>query len=229
MFHSSLVGRRDLGGEIFRRIRKAILDGSNEHLADSGSRHSAGHRAIFPAMRTAAGLWNGEGMGKVMTAAVLAAALCSGWLGGYITAFSDVTGGLERVPDAMGIATMQPMTDVVMENALFFLAFLGTPILSLILAVVALREMGRAGSWAILVGSVLIVVGVFGVTVGIHVPLNDSLAELDPASAAAADVWRTFLDRWLLWNHVRAISGVAAAAEFLLALIARVADSSSST
>ncbi|MCT7374550.1 anthrone oxygenase family protein [Chelativorans salis] len=75
----------------------------------------------------------------------------------------------------------------------------------------------------------LIVVGVIGVTVGIHVPLNDALVGMNPASAAAADVWRTFLDRWLLWNHVRAISGIAAAAAFLLALIARVAASSSST
>ncbi|MCV0395757.1 MAG: DUF1772 domain-containing protein [Rhizobiaceae bacterium] len=168
-------------------------------------------------------------MDKAVTAAILTAALGAGLLGGYVNAFSDVANSLERVPDTMGITSMQAMIDVVMENALFFLVFLGTPVLSLILAVVAVRGIGRAGSWAILIGSMLMVVGVFGVTVGIHVPLNNSLTELDPASAAAADLCRTFLDRWTLWNHVRAISSVGAAIAFMLALVARVASSPSST
>lgn len=159
-------------------------------------------------------------MSRIMTGALFFATLGSGLLGGYIIAFSDVVNGLELVPDTTGIAAMQAMIDVVMGNALFFLAFLGTPVLSIILALFALSSIRRPGSWALLLGGLLVIVGVFGVTVGIHVPLNEALAQLDPASIAGSNFWRTFLERWILWNHVRAFSGVGATAAFIWALAA---------
>jgi uncharacterized membrane protein len=49
------------------------------------------------------------------------------------------------------------------------------------------------------------------VTVAFNVPLNDRLDTADIAGAAAATVWHDYLTQWAAWNHVRALSGSAAA------------------
>jgi len=51
-----------------------------------------------------------------------------------------------------------------------------------------------------------------------NVPLNNAVAAMDPASSNAASLWAEYARQWTAWNHVRTISGIAAAALFLIAM-----------
>ena len=51
-----------------------------------------------------------------------------------------------------------------------------------------------------------------------NVPLNNAVAAMDPASSNAASLWAEYARQWTAWNHVRTISGIAAAALFLIAI-----------
>jgi uncharacterized membrane protein len=64
-------------------------------------------------------------------------------------------------------------------------------------------------------------IGALAVTVAINIPLNNRLAAVNPASVEASGSWAEFLPRWVLWNHVRAVSAIAAAGAFIAAISAR--------
>jgi uncharacterized membrane protein len=61
---------------------------------------------------------------------------------------------------------------------------------------------------------------VIGVTIVHHVPLNDHLATVHAHAADAGRQWHDYLADWKPLNHVRALSGVAAAGAFVGALLA---------
>jgi uncharacterized membrane protein len=61
-------------------------------------------------------------------------------------------------------------------------------------------------------------VGTLGVTMVCNVPLNDALATVKPESTDGANLWASYLTDWTLWNHVRTVSALAAAALFTIAL-----------
>jgi uncharacterized membrane protein len=67
-------------------------------------------------------------------------------------------------------------------------------------------------------GSLLYLVGTILVTIIFNVPLNDSLAAVDPTSAHAGHLWTTYVRSWTAWNHVRTVAAFAAAASFITAL-----------
>jgi uncharacterized membrane protein len=50
-----------------------------------------------------------------------------------------------------------------------------------------------------------------------NVPLNDLLADVEPASAEGVRVWQNYVARWTVWNHVRTVASLAAMASFILA------------
>jgi uncharacterized membrane protein len=69
----------------------------------------------------------------------------------------------------------------------------------------------------VLAGGALYIVGALGVTVARNVPLNDTLAALDPHSAGAPGVWSRYVRDWTGWNHVRTIASLGSAALLLVA------------
>jgi uncharacterized membrane protein len=145
-------------------------------------------------------------------------ALGCGLIAGVFFAFSAfVMKSLARLPPPQGIAAMQSI-NVVVINPLFMLAFLGTALTCLILAVASLLRWNQAGSAYLLAGSLLYLVGTILVTMVFNVPRNDALAAVDPASADGATVWARYVTEWTAWNHVRAAAALAAAASFTIAL-----------
>jgi uncharacterized membrane protein len=56
------------------------------------------------------------------------------------------------------------------------------------------------------------------VTMACNVPLNYGLAKLNPRDADAGVRWNRFVTRWTAWNHVRAVTALAAAAALTIAL-----------
>jgi uncharacterized membrane protein len=48
--------------------------------------------------------------------------------------------------------------------------------------------------------------------------LNNQLAIQDPVSINAAPHWTQYVSKWMMWNHVRTIASLAAAALLTLAV-----------
>jgi uncharacterized membrane protein len=149
---------------------------------------------------------------------MLLAALGSGLMAGLFFIFSvTVMDALGRLPPAQGIAAMQSI-NVVILNPIFFAVFFGTAALCLVLAVWSVLAWQAPGSAWLLVGSILYVVGAIVVTMAFNVPMNDTLAAIDPASGEGARVWAGYLTGWTRWNHVRTVACLAATAALIMAL-----------
>lgn len=145
-------------------------------------------------------------------------ALGCGLVAGVFFAFSTfVMPALARLPAPQGIAAMQSINITAITPS-FMVALFGTGASCLLVAGGSLRPSTPVGNWCLLTGSVLYVVGTILVTITFNVPRNNALARVDPASAEGAVVWSGYLLGWTAWNHVRAISALAAAALLTIAL-----------
>lgn len=133
---------------------------------------------------------------------------------GAFFAFSAfVMQGLNRAPGRDATVAMQGI-NVTAVTPLFMLAFLGTTLVCLALAVWGGLHLDATRGRLALAGAALYVLGVFGVTMVGNVPLNDRLAQATPGAAA----WADYSSRWLTLNHVRTIAGGVALILLLLAL-----------
>lgn len=149
----------------------------------------------------------------------LLAALGSGLIAGAFFAFSSfVMGALSRIKPDAGIAAMRSI-NIVVINPLFMLAFIGTAMNCLGLAVYSLFSWQGTGSLLLLIGCALYFVGTFLVTIVFNVPLNNELAVVDPESSDGAEVWKRYLANWTMWNHVRTTAALVATVTLTLALV----------
>lgn len=117
-------------------------------------------------------------------------------VGGIFFAFSSfVMSGLERLPPAQGVAAMQSINRSAVTPA-FMAALFGTGAACLGLVVwSALGDEARPTAWVV-AGGALYLVGAIGLTIARNVPLNDTLAALDPADAGSAAGWSAYARRW---------------------------------
>ncbi|GGG02375.1 membrane protein [Rhodococcoides trifolii] len=145
---------------------------------------------------------------RILLVLSVVAAIGSAVIGGLLFAFStSVMPALSRQPDSSAAATMQSINSSI-QNPLFLSAFMGTALACL--GVIVLSPFaGSRGSVAMVAAAAVFVVGTFGVTMLVNVPLNDRLAGLDPI--AAQQLWVEYASRWTVWNHVRTASAVACA------------------
>ena len=156
---------------------------------------------------------------QVLFAATVLALLGSAMISGVFFSFSSfILTALSRIPAANAIAAMQAMTSAI-KGPLFLVLFFGTAALAGVLGIAAPIKWSEAGSGYLLLGSLLFLNGPFGVTLLKNVPLNNKLAAMSPKSQAASRFWDEFRPVWGLWNHVRWIGSLAAAASFLMALV----------
>lgn len=154
---------------------------------------------------------------ELLFAVVVATALGAGVIGGLLFAFSlSVMPALARQPEGHGMRVMQDI-NVVILNPLFLGVFMGTALLSLALVASPFLGVSSDGVVLRLVGAVLYLGGVFGVTMTINVPLNNRLAGLAADQRESWPEWRHYLQRWTRWNHVRALAGVLASLSLMLA------------
>lgn len=148
------------------------------------------------------------------------AALASATVGGVFYGFSTfVMRGLDRSTAAEAITAMRGINAEAPANAPFMALFAGSALLAIAVGIVAVVRWRQPGSAYLLVGAVLGVVG-FVVTAAFNVPLNDHLDALPPQADAVSE-WQSYLSTWTAWNHVRTVSGIAAAAAMLAGLLAR--------
>jgi len=149
--------------------------------------------------------------GDVVGSLTLAVAIGSGVVGGVFFAFSAfVMRALGRLPAADGLAAMRSINVAAVRPA-FMLAFIGTAVASLALAVWSLLSLDDPHAGHILLGSGLYLVGSFGLTAGYHVPRNEELAGLRGDGVDVAARWARYVRGWTAWNHVRTVASLAAA------------------
>ncbi len=160
-------------------------------------------------------------MSTIVSALLWLLAIGTGLMAGVYFAFSTfVMTALGSVPQAAGIAAMQSI-DRVIYQSLFMPLFLGTTLASVLLVVLALLRWAEAGSGLMVAAGVVYVVGMFACTMFFNVPLNTSLASVEPSSAESAAVWARYLREWTLWNHVRTVASAASAALYIAAIAVR--------
>lgn len=148
----------------------------------------------------------------------LFAALGCCLIAGVFFAFSTfVMSALARLQPPQGIAAMQAM-NITAINPLFMMALFGTAGACVFLAIASFLKWQQPVSAYLLIGSLLYLVGVVGVTIAFNVPLNDALAKVDPGSTEGTKLWATYLTNWTLWNHVPIAAAFVAAALFAIAL-----------
>ena len=149
---------------------------------------------------------------------ISATAIACAVVAGVFFAFSSfVMGALMRLPPAQGIAAFQSI-NIVVINRVFMTALFGTGVACAAWVVYAVMEWNGAASACLIGGSLSYLLGTIVVTIVCNVPLNDALAAIDPASGNAASFWVESARQWTAWNHVRTISGIVAAALFLIAM-----------
>jgi uncharacterized membrane protein len=96
--------------------------------------------------------------------------------------------------------------------------FLGTAAACTLLAVSSLFRWYKPGARYLLAGRLLYLAGTVLVTIVCHVPRNDTLKAVDPASADGASRRAGSIVRWTVWNHVRTAAALATAVSHTLAL-----------
>lgn len=151
-------------------------------------------------------------------ALIFYAAIGTGAIGGIFFVFSNsVMGALRRLPPTQGLQAMQAINAAITTPP-FLLGLVGTALVCAVLAVVSALRLDEPDGPLVLVASLLYFVGTMALTVVYHVPRNEALDRVDPASSDATELWRRYASGWTNWNHVRAMTSLAAAILFVVAL-----------
>lgn len=151
---------------------------------------------------------------------LLTVALGCGLSGGVFFAFSAfVVPALGSLPPARAVAAMQAINDKAV-TALFMTLLFGTALACLGVAGWALAHLDASWApWA-LAGAAVFLAGAIGVTVAGNVPLNDTLAAVDPAGGHAARAWADFHGGWNACNHIRTLASAAGSALLMAGAVA---------
>jgi len=155
-------------------------------------------------------------MSSYLTAITIAAAVGSGLIAGVFLAFSSfVMPALGRTTSPHGAEAMQHI-NVTVFTPWMMGPFLGTGVLSVLVAGLAIWRFEPTASVLALVGAGLYLVGTIGVTGVFNVPMNERLAPMVPADPATSAYWRRYLVRWTRWNTVRTVAATLASVAFIL-------------
>lgn len=138
-------------------------------------------------------------------------------LGGLYFAFSAFIMRALRDSGMAGVTAMNAINRVILRSA-FMPLFFGTTLACGALAVIGLMELQDPRARYLIVGGLLHVAGMFLVTMFCNVPLNNTLQAVTAESRTGMAIWNDYLRRWTLWNHVRTLSCLAAAALLMSAL-----------
>ncbi|MEV0250187.1 anthrone oxygenase family protein [Nocardia sp. NPDC050712] len=145
-------------------------------------------------------------MNALRIAALVAATLASGLIGGVFYAYAiSVMPALNRTDDRTIVDVMQKI-NVVIINPWFMIGFMGTVGFGVAAAALHLGKDHRTTLVWIAIALVLNVIA-FMVTSGLNVPLNDKLAAAGDVAQIQnlAQVRADFEATWVRWNVVRAV------------------------
>ena len=153
--------------------------------------------------------------------AVLTCSLVTGFIFTYAVV---VMPGFSKLDDNEFLRAFQ-VTDGVIQNnqPLFMLTWVGSIISVLSVIVISLLSLGLSEAWKLIVVGLIYLLGVQGVTISIHLPLNNRIQAIDinNMNNQSLNEERTkFEMRWNYFNKIRTFIAFFTSLSFLLILIA---------
>ena len=151
----------------------------------------------------------------IQVAAVILAGLAAGLFYSWDCA---IVGGLGNLPDDQYLAAFQSINRVIL-NPYFFMSFMGSLILLPIAAWMTYKTGNTSAFYFMLAAAILYALGVFGVTIGGNVPLNDMVDKLDITNASSEAIKAMRLKFEANWNSLQHIRTYSAILAFIAAVI----------
>ena len=154
--------------------------------------------------------------------AVLTCSLVTGFIFTYAVV---VMPGFSKLEDKEFLRAFQ-VTDGVIQNnqPLFMLTWVGSIISVLSVMAISILSLGLSEAWIIFVVGLIYLLGVQGITVSIHLPLNNHIQKIDinDMNNQSLNEERTnFEMRWNYFNNIRTFIAFSASLSFLLILMVR--------
>ena len=139
---------------------------------------------------------------------ILFCALATGFI---LTYAIVVMPGLSKLDDKEFIKAFQ-VTDGIIQNnqPIFIFIWVGSIISVLGTIIISILSLGIVEAWLIIFAGVIYLLGVQGITISIHLPLNKNIQKIDVNSnnsQTLREVRRNFETKWNYFNNVR--TGIA--------------------
>ena len=154
--------------------------------------------------------------------AVLTCSLVTGFIFTYAVV---VMPGFSKLEDKEFLRAFQVTDEVIQNNQpLFMLTWVGSIISVLSVIAISILSLGLSEAWIVFVVGLIYLLGVQGITVSIHLPLNNHIQKIDinDMNNQSLNEERTnFEMRWNYFNKIRTFIAFAASLSFLLILMAR--------
>ena len=164
-------------------------------------------------------------MNSLDVALVFAALTCSLVTGFIFTYAVVVMPGFSKLNDKEFLRAFQ-VTDRVIQNnqPLFMLTWVGSIISVLSVIAISIFSLGFSEAWIMFVVGLIYLLGVQGITISIHLPLNNRIQAIDinNMNDQSLNEERTkFETRWNNFNKIRTFIAFSTSLSFLLILIER--------
>ena len=133
--------------------------------------------------------------------------------------------GLSKLEDKEFIKAFQ-VTDRIIQNnqPIFILIWIGSIISVLCTIIVSILSLGTLKAWLIILTSLIYLLGVQGITISIHLPLNKHIQNIDidtTDSQTLSSERKNFETKWNFFNNIRTVIALFVIFIFLLILTIR--------
>ena len=151
--------------------------------------------------------------------------LCS-LVSGFILTYSIVVmPGLSNLNDKDFLKAFQ-VTDAIIQNnqPVFIFTWIGSILAVLATIFVSLVSIGFAEAWIIVLVAFVYLLSVQGITVAIHIPLNNHIQRIkieDLNDEALADQRQKFETKWNFFNNIRTSIAISVSVLLLIPLAIR--------
>ena len=147
-------------------------------------------------------------------------------VGGFIFTYAIVVmPGLSKLNDKDFIRAFQ-VTDAVIQSKqpLFMFTWIGSIVAMLNTILVSLVSVGLSETWLILLIGVAYLLGVQGITITIHIPLNNHIQKVKIEGLndeTLANERLKFETRWIFFNYIRTSIAISVSVLMLILLTTR--------
>ena len=151
--------------------------------------------------------------------------LCS-LVSGFIFTYAIVVmPGLSNLNDKEFIRAFQ-VTDAVIQNnqPIFMFTWIGSIVSLLITILISVVNFGLSEAWLIVIISVFYLLGVQGITIAIHIPLNNHIQKVvieELSDEAITEVRVKFERKWNYFNNIRTSISISVSLLLLILLSLR--------
>lgn len=153
----------------------------------------------------------------IITLVQITAILLTGLLAGLFYGYDcSVVKGLGQLQNDAYLHAFQSINKAI-QNPWFFISFMGSLLILPVASWLSYKQ--GATFYLLLSASILYFIGVFGVTIGCNIPLNEQLANFQISTATESEISamrKAFEHSWNTWHRIRTIAAIGV---FLLTIL----------